>query len=54
MLQYHNIQDIKIKLTAMKTKSMEVEKAVADKKPEEEINFLMDELKQLAMELAKG
>ena len=44
MLQYHNIQDIKIKLTAMKTKSMEVEKAVADKKPEEEINFLMESL----------
>ena len=53
MLQYHNIQDIKIKLTAQKTKSMEVEK-VTDKKSEEEINFLMDELKQLAMELAKG
>ena len=54
MLQYHNIQDIKLNLLPMKTKSMEVEKAVADKKSEEEINFLMDELKQLAMELAKG
>ena len=38
----------------MKQKSMEVEKAVADKKPEEEVNFLIAELKQLAMELAKG
>ena len=33
MLKYHNIQDIKVKLTAMKQKSMEVEKAVVDKKP---------------------
>jgi hypothetical protein len=54
MLQYHNFNDIKIKLTAMKQKSMEVEKAVADKKSQEEINFLISELKQMAMELAKG
>jgi len=54
MLQYHNFNDIKIKLTVMKQKSMEVEKAVADKKSQEEINFLISELKQMAMELAKG
>ena len=33
----HTIDDIKIKLTAMKVKSMEIEKAIADKRPEEEI-----------------
>ena len=49
MLKYHNIQDIKVKLTAMKQKSMEVEKAVVDKKPEEEINFLVEEIQQMAM-----
>jgi hypothetical protein len=38
----------------MKQKSMEIEKAVADKKSEEEINFLSDELKQLAMEIANA
>ena len=47
MLKYHNIQDIKVKLTAMKQKSMEVEKAVVDKKPEEEINFLVEEIQQM-------
>ena len=50
----HTIDDIKIKLTAMKVKSMEIEKAIAEKKPEEEIQFLTDELKQMAMEIAKG
>ena len=48
------IDDIKIKLTAMKVKSMEIEKAIAEKRPEEEIKFLTDELKQMAMEIAKG
>jgi len=54
MLKYHSIQHINLKITAMKQKSMEVEKAVADKKSQEEINFLISELKQMAMELAKG
>jgi len=54
MLQYHNFEDIKIKLTAIKQKSMEVEKAIAEQRPQEEIKFLTDEIKQLAMELAKG
>ena len=54
MLKYHNIQDIKVKLTDMKQKSMEIEKLVADKKSEEEINMLSDELKQLAMEIANS
>lgn len=54
MLKYHDIQHINVKLTAMKRKSMEVEKAVADKKSEEEIKFILDELKQMAMEIAKG
>jgi len=50
----HTIDDIKIKLTAMKVKSMEIEKAIAEKRSEEEIKFLTDELKQMAMEIAKG
>ena len=50
----HTIDDIKIKLTAMKVKSMEIEKAIAEKRLEEEIKFLTDELKQMAMEIAKG
>ena len=50
----HTIDDIKIKLTAMKVKSMEIEKAIAEKRTEEEIEFLTDELKQMAMEIAKG
>ena len=54
MLKYHNIQDIKVKLTAMKQKSMEIEKLVADKKSEEEIKFLADEIKQMAMEIANS
>ena len=31
-----------------------IEKAIAEKRPEEEIKFLTDELKQMAMEIAKG
>lgn len=54
MLQYHSFEDIKIKLTAIKQKSMEVEKAIAEQRSKEEIKFLTDEIKQLAMELAKG
>lgn len=54
MLKYHNIQDIKVKLTAMKQKSMEIEKLVADKKSEEEINFLVEEIQQMAMEIANS
>ena len=38
----------------MKVKSMEIEKAIAEKRAEEEIKFLTDELKQMAMEIAKG
>jgi|TARA_R110000803_G_scaffold40700_5_gene87640 hypothetical protein len=54
MLKYHNIQDIKLKLTAMKQKSMEVEQAVTNNKSEEEIKFLADEIKQMAMEIANS
>ena len=48
----HAIADVKIKITAMKQKSMDIEKAIADGRHESEIKFMLEELQQLAREIA--
>lgn len=48
----HAIQDVKIKISAMKQKSMDIEKAIQQGKTAEEIQFMIEELQQLAREVS--
>ena len=48
----HSIKNVMTKITAMKQKSLEIEKAIKEGKHPEEIKFMTDELKQLGLEVA--
>lgn len=48
----HAIQDVKIKISAMKQKSMDIEQAIQKGKTVEEIQFMIEELQQLAREVS--
>ena len=47
-----SIQEVKVKITAMKQKSMDIEKAIQQGKTSEEIQFMIEELQQLAREVS--
>ena len=48
----HSIADVKIKITAMKQKSMDIEQAIKSGKSEDEVKFMVEELQQLAREVS--
>ena len=48
----HSIKNVMTKITAMKQKSLEIEKAIKEGKHPEEIKFMTDKLKQMATEIA--
>lgn len=48
----HSIQEVKVKITAMKQKSMDIEQAIQNGKSEAEVKFMIEELQQLAREVS--
>ena len=48
----HALSDVKIKISAMKQKSMDIEKAIQQGKTTDQIQFMIEELQQLAREVS--